>query len=148
VGRAIRAWCAAFVRYHRGLGRMPLVWKPWLTCLLAANMIVPLFYLTRFEALVVFGCALVNGAIFVTVTAFTGFSRLLGVGHIPWMVLVPFLATRLAHVPADDAYGWWLRIVMVLDFISIFLDAANVVRYLAGERGEMVAGLEPPRPGL
>ena len=29
----------AFVKYHRGLGKMPLAWKPWLISLLLANMI-------------------------------------------------------------------------------------------------------------
>jgi hypothetical protein len=131
----------AFVRYHRGLGRMPVRWKPWLLSLLLANMIVPLFYLTRLEAQVVLGVALLGGATFVVLTAFTGFSRLLGLAHLWWIPLILFLLNRLAPYPVTTAYGFWLRAVIVLDAGSLILDAANVVRYLRGDRQEMVAGL-------
>ena len=131
----------AFVRYHRGLGRMPVRWKPWLISLLAANMIVPLFYITRLEAKVVLGVALLGGATFVVLTAFTGFSRLLGLAHFWWIPLVFFLSNRLDSYPATTAYGIWLRAVIVLDTGSLILDLANVVRYLRGDRNEMVAGL-------
>ena len=131
----------AFVRYHRGLGRMPVRWKPWLISLLAANMIVPLFYITRLEAKVVLGVALLGGATFVVLTAFTGFSRLLGLAHFWWIPLVVFLSNRLDSYPATTAYGIWLRAVIVLDTGSLILDLANVVRYLRGDRNEMVAGL-------
>jgi hypothetical protein len=109
-------------------------------------MIVPLFLFPRFEALVVFGCALVTGTLFVTVTMLVGYTRLLGVAHTPWIFLVAFLVTRLDDVPANDFYGWWLRAVIVLDAISVVFDAANVLRYLAGERDEMVTGLGEREP--
>jgi hypothetical protein len=131
----------AFVRYHRGLGKMPTVWKPWLVSLLTANMIVPLFYLSRCEAQVVLGVALLGGATFVVLTAWTGFSRLLGLAHGWWIPLIFFLLSRLDHYPASTAYGLWLRAVIILDAGSLILDGANVVRYLRGERQEMVAGL-------
>jgi hypothetical protein len=132
----------AFVRYHRGLGRMPMVWKPWLLALLNANMILPWLFATRIEAQVVFGVALFTGALFILLTAYSGFSRLLGLAHLPWIPLIVFLSTRLSIVPADTPYGWWLRAVIVLNAGSVLLDAANVVRYLAGDRDEMVAGLD------
>ena len=131
----------AFVRYHRGLGQMPIHWKPWLISLLTANMIVPLFYLTRWEAQVVLGVSLLGGATFVVLTAWTGFTRLLGLAHGWWIPLIFFLLNRLDQNPASTAYGFWLRTVIVLDAGSLVLDAANVVRYLRGDRQEMVAGL-------
>ena len=120
---------------------MPVRWKPWLISLLAANMIVPLFYITRLEAEVVLGVALLGGATFVVLTAFTGFSRLLGLAHFWWIPLVVFLSNRLDSYPATTAYGIWLRAVIVLDTGSLILDLANVVRYLRGDRNEMVVGL-------
>jgi len=128
----------AFVRYHRGLGRMPARWKPWLLSLLAANMILPLLFITQREAQVVLGTALLGGATFVVLTAFTGFSRLLGLAHFWWIPLIVFLLTRLAPHPATTPYGIWLRTVILLDTVSLVLDTANVVRYLRGDRKEMV----------
>jgi hypothetical protein len=124
---------------------MPLRWKPWLISLLAANMIAPLFWIHRWEAQVVFGTALLNGATFVVLTAISGFSRLLGLGHIYWIPLVCFLWQRLDQVPGDTAYGFWLRAVIVLNCGSLVLDASNVVRYIAGDRDEMVGGLSQDR---
>lgn len=136
----------AFIHYHRGLGKMPIRWKPWLILLLVANMIAPLFILHRWEAQVVFGVALLNGATFVVLTAISGFSRLLGLGHIFWFPLIFFLWTRLAQHPIQTPVGVWIRAVIVLNAGSLVLDAANVVRYIAGDRGEMITGLSDRPP--
>ncbi len=138
----VSAFGKAFVRYHRGLGRMPVSWKPWLLSLLAANMIVPLFYLhVSLEAWVIFGVALLNGATFVVLTALTGFSRLLGLGHIFWIPLVVWLWGRLEAFPGSSLFACWLWAVVILDTGSVVLDAANVVRFIRGDRAEMVEGL-------
>lgn len=132
----------AFVRYHRGLGKMPLRWKPFLTCLLVANMIAPLFAMYRLECQVLFGVALLNGAMFVVLTAYTGFSRLLGFGHIFWIPLIVFLTLRLDDLPADDTvHRTWMLVVVALNGISLLLDTYNVIRYFRGDRDELVAGL-------
>ncbi len=137
----LRDFLDGLVRYHLGLGKMPLRWKPWLTLLLVGNMIVPLFYLGRLEAQVVFATAIVNGILFSIVTAASGFSRLLGLGHLPWIPLVIFLWMRLDQWPPDDFYGIWLRVLIAINIGSIVLDAINVVRYVRGDRGEMVEGI-------
>ena len=129
---------AAFIRYHRGLGRMPLRWKPWLLCLLVANMIAPLVWMNRQEAQVVFGVALLNGATFVVLTAVSGFSRLLGLGHVFWVPLIYYLWQQRLDVPPNTYFGGWLRAVMVLNLGSLVLDMGNVIRYIAGDRKEMV----------
>lgn len=136
-----RALAIGFLKYHRGLAKMPLAWKPWLVSLLVANMIAPLLWMDRLEAQVVFGVALVNAATFVILTSLCGFSRLLGLAHIYWIPLVIFLWQRLELFPPDTAYGFWIRAVMVLDAGSVVLDASNVIRYVRGERDEIVAGL-------
>jgi len=131
----------AFVAYHRGLGKMPRHWKPWLLLLLCANMIMPLCFANRFEARVIFLVALLNGAIFVVLTAISGFSRLLGLGHVLWIPLIYYLWGRLDQIPSETMYGLWIRAVIILDAISLVLDASNVARYIAGERSDMVPGL-------
>jgi hypothetical protein len=131
----------AFVRYHRGLGRMPARWRPWLISLLIANMILPWVFITRLEARVVFVVALLNGAFFVLLTAASGFSRLLGLGHLFWVPLIFFLWPRLEQFPIDTFYGTWLRALVVLNSVSVVLDAVNVFLYCRGDREELVSGL-------
>jgi len=137
----------AFVRYHRGLARMPLYWKPWLMSLLSSNMIVPLFFLSEHpEAWVVLGTALLTGATFIALTAHSGFSRLLGLGHLAWIPMVIYLAGQVSQAQSGSWFRFWLITVIVLDTGSLFLDAANVVRYWLGEREEMVKGLSGEKP--
>ncbi|MFP6659807.1 MAG: hypothetical protein VB853_16600 [Pirellulales bacterium] len=135
------AFIPGLIRYHRGLGKMPVRWKPWLTLLLVGNMIVPLFYITRLEAQVVLGVAVLNGLIFSLITGLTGFSRLLGLGHLSWIPLIVFLWLRLDQSSLDQFYRLWLQILIVANAGSVILDAANVIRYLRGDRDEMVEGL-------
>jgi len=117
---------------------MPRRWKPWLFTLLCANMIIPLYFVDRLEAQIVFAVALLNGAIFVVLTAISGFSRLLGLAHFSWIPLVVFLWLRLDQGPLNSVFGLWIRAVIVLNATSILLDASNVVRYIAGDHEEMV----------
>ena len=135
----------AFIRYHRGLGKMPRRWKPWLMSLLMSNMIVPFLFLSEHqEAWVVLGTALVTGAAFIVLTAFSGFSRLLGFGHLPWVPMLVYLIVRFPEAQQSYPETWfilWLQAVIVLDIGSLILDTANVVRYFRGEHGEMVEGL-------
>ncbi len=98
----------AFVRYHRGLGKMPRRWKPWLMSLLMSNMIVPLFFLSNhMEAWVVLGTALLTGATFIALTAYSGFSRLLGFGHLPWVPMLVYLILRLPDAQQDFPETWF-----------------------------------------
>ena len=117
---------------------MPRRWKPWLFCLLAANMILPLFWIGRPEARVVLGTALCAGGISVAVTALTGFTRLVSLGHLLWVPLIAYLVLTLDGHPSSTSYGLWLRMVIALNALSLILDAGNVIRYIAGDREEMV----------
>jgi len=74
-------------------------------------------------------------------TARFGFTRILGLGHVLWIPLLGWLAFRLGEIPADDAFGVWIRGLMVVNTLSLVLDAADVIRYAAGDRKEVVAGL-------
>ena len=93
------------------------------------------------EAIIVFSTALVCGATFIALTAYSGYSRLLGFAHLPWIPLVIYLITRLGDTPFEPFFGFWLRAVIVLDIGSMILDTSNVIRYFSGDRQEMVAGL-------
>ncbi len=82
----------------------------------------------------------------VLVTALTarfGFSRIIGLGHIAWVPLLGFLWSQLPVLPATDAFGIWLRAVIVLNATSLVLDAVDAVRFARGDRAETVPTLSP-----
>ncbi len=138
---AIRWFWDGFVRYHRGLGRLPGRLKPFLASLLIANMIAPLFGLWQVEARVVLAVAILNGIIFVLLTARFGFTRILGLGHVLWIPLILYLTTRLDVHAATSVHGIWIRVVILINSISLVFDTWNVIQYLGGKREELVSGL-------
>ncbi len=130
-----------FLRFNRGMMRMPLYWQPWLLLLVTVNVVIPLFFVGRFEAQMVLGAMVVNIILMTLLTGLTGFSRLLGLGHYPWFPLLYFLWTQLDRIPADDFFGIWIRVLMVLNALSLVLDTVDAARYVAGDREETVQGL-------
>ena len=131
----------AFVKFNRGMLQMPVHWRLWLMLLITANLIVPLFFISQVEAQVVVGVVLASIILTTVLTALSGFTRLLGLGHILWIPLLYFLWARLGQNPADSSFGIWIRVLMTLNGASLVIDTVDVIRYIAGDREETVAGL-------
>ncbi len=131
----------AFLKFNKGIMRLPLPWRLWMVLLVALNLVVPLFFFDRLEAQLVLVTMVVSMFLMTGLTAVSGFSRLLGLGHIAWIPLVAFLWTRLSEVPASDFYGMWLRVLLVANSLSLVIDLVEVVRYAAGDREETLGNL-------
>lgn len=121
--------------------KMPLPWRMWLLLLVVVNMLIPFFFLDRPEARIALGASMIGMMLMTTLTHFSGFTRLLGLGHTTWFPLIYFFWTRLAQTPADDFFGIWLRALMILNALSLIIDVADVIRYLTGDRLETIKGL-------
>ncbi len=132
----------AFIKFNQGISKMPIYAQAWVMLLVAANLVVPLFYLTRWESKVVAGTFLMGALLMTIITALSGFSRLLGLGHFLWFPMLYFLWTRLDHFPATDFFGIWLRILILMNAISLVIDVTDVIRYIMGDREEIVKGLD------
>ncbi len=128
-----------FVKFNRGVMKMPIGWQLWLLLLVAHNLVAALFFVDRPEAQLTLGAIAASMIIFSIMTARFGFTRILGLGHILWIPLVGFLVTRLGANPADDFFGIWLRSLIAVNTISLVIDAVDVIRYARGERAETVA---------
>ena len=131
----------AFIKFNKGMLKMPLHWQLWLMLLVTANVVTPLFFLHHVEALVVLGTILASMPLMTLLTARFGFTRIVGLGHILWIPMLAFLFTRLGDIPASDAFGIWIQALIVLNSVSLVIDAVDVARYIAGDREETVAGL-------
>ncbi len=131
----------AFIKFNKGMMKMPFHWQLWLVLLLTVNLIVPFFYIDRVEAQVVLAVLVASFVLSTILTARVGFTRLLGLGHILWVPLLWFLWTRLVLNPPHDLFGIWFRTVMTLNAMSLVIDAIDVIRYIAGDRAETVKGL-------
>ena len=113
---------------------LPTYWIAWLLLLIATNMIIPLIYLNTVEGKLVL-LAMICGAVTQTaIFSAKGFVRLLGIGHIYWIPLIIWLWTRLDPIPIDSLFGQWLVSVLILNSLSLIVDASDVIRYIRGER--------------
>ena len=127
------------IRFMRTMLRLPGRWVAWVGLLVAANMVAPLFFLPRPEALVVLGALMLGAVTQMTLFARLGFVRLLGVGHVWWLVMLPWLWTRADVLRPEGAFGWWISAVVLLNSLSLVIDTTDVARYLMGDRAPQIA---------
>lgn len=114
--------------------RLPMLWPVWLMVLAAVNMIAPLFFLGTIEAVAVLIIFAASAMAMMILYARYGLVRLLGIGHIAWLGLVPWLVYRLAGLEVGSPVWSFVLAVIVIDSVSLVLDIADVVRYWRGDR--------------
>ncbi|MDP1569347.1 MAG: hypothetical protein Q8L86_05030 [Vicinamibacterales bacterium] len=118
--------------FMRHVLAMPMPWPAWVALLFVVNMAAVAF-LPRLEAWVVLGGLGLGALLQVAIFARLGFVRLLGLGHVPWVAIVPWLWLRL-DLAAEPALSRWMVAVVVLCGVSLAIDTVDVIRYLRGER--------------
>ncbi len=124
----------AMIGFAKGMLSLKKPWVAWLGLLILANMVLPLVFIETLEAELVLA-AFVVGAVFqMAIFHAKGFVRLLGVGHIFWVPLVYWLWTRLDPASLDSFFEYWMLSVVVLDSLSLIVDAVDVLRYVKGDR--------------
>ncbi len=122
----------------RTMLHLPKPWVAWLAVLIFVNLAGGLYHLGSLEGILVVATFL--GAIIVMEAIFKakGFVRLLGLGHIFWVPLVPWLALRLDWGRLDSAFTLWVAAVVVMNTLSLIIDAITVVQYARGDRAPTI----------
>jgi hypothetical protein len=124
----------ALIGFNKGILAMPKPWLGWTILLVSANLVSPWFFLGKLEATVVLVGVMLSLTLMITLYAKYGFVRLLGLGHAPWLLTVPWLWSRLAQAKESELFYYWLLAVVVLDSVSLIIDAVDAIRYWLGER--------------
>ncbi len=109
-------------------------WRAWVGALLAANLVAPLFFLETIEARLVLAALFIGAAIQMIIFKRKGWIRLLGLGHVLWLAMVPWLVMRLDWAALDTPFSQWMLAVIALNAASLVIDIVDVFRYFAGER--------------
>jgi len=97
-----------------------------------ANFLSPLIFITTLEGQVVLGTGIVSAIIQMGIFQAKGFVRLLGIGHSPWIPMLVWLWTRLDW--DFSIFAYWILALIVLNSLSLIIDAVDVARYLMGEK--------------
>ena len=92
---------------------LPIPWLIWLAMLVLVNAVAPLFFIEHREAQAVFGATMLAALIQMVVFKAKGYVRLLGIGHLPWVPVVLWLASRTSAIGTDTLFGQWILAVIV-----------------------------------
>ena len=125
---------AAMTGFMGSIFKMPPGWRIWVGILLLANMIVPLFFLPRLEAVIVPVALMLGGMSQMAIFGRLGFVRLLGLGHFWWIPMLAWLWARVDLFAPQGAFGYWLLALFVVNSLSLLIDVTDVVRYARGDR--------------
>ncbi len=116
---------------------MMLLPKPglaWMGLLIGVNLVIPLYFIQTLEAKVVLAAMICGLLIMTALFGAQGFVRLLGIGHIAWVPMIPWLIMRFDNTSFESFFGYWLAAVIILNFLSLIIDGIDVMRYIRGER--------------
>ena len=62
------------------------------------------------------------------------FSRLIGLCHLPWIALLPWIVWRIMAVDHSGIQKAWMIYVVVTILVSLLFDTFDVVRYFRGDK--------------
>lgn len=130
----------AMLQFLQSLNGMALGWRLWIGVLMIANGLGPLLSFRSIEGRVTLMVFLLSAIIMSQLHQRIGFVRLLGVGHFPWFLLIPWLYVRHGVAEPGSPVAAWILSVIVLNSVSLTIDVVDVSRYVLGDREPQVHG--------
>jgi len=124
--------------FMQGLRSLDWPWQVWVLALGAVNVVGGFAYIARPEGRATLLAMAVAMGVMVGVVRARGFVRLLGIGHlVAWGPLLAWLVLRFDSLPATGGLRRWVVALVVVNGLSLVIDALDVVRYARGERAPM-----------
>ena len=113
------------------LARQPVWVSVWVAMLALANIASLLFW-PELLAKVIFTIFMVSALTIMTLYSYFGFEKILGIGHVFWIFLLPYILLQLAHT--DGLFFLYLVTLLVLLIVSLVLDVIDVWIYIRNVR--------------
>ena len=115
------------------LFRFSMLPRIWAILLILVNAASLLFIHTSYGQV---GFAAVCAAILVMAIIYArlGFVRLLGVGHIFWVPMLIWFGMNLPNGHEQPLLYSWVICLMIVNSVSLVIDAIDVARFISGER--------------
>jgi hypothetical protein len=132
----------AFKDFMTGVFSLAIGWRIWLFLLMTLNFLIPVFFYNTREAQITIAAFFASGFFGIVLVKIQGFTRLLGLMHIPWVPLTYYLIGQLDDYPVSQPIGLWIRGLLILNGISLCIDFLDVFRYFRGERKIVGEGQE------
>lgn len=130
----IMSWLEPIYHLNRGIKSMPIGWQVFVMCQSIVNVFVPIYFRDTVQGqatLVAFAISMILGYI---ITAKTGFSRLIGLCHLPWIPLLIWIGLQMPSAPTDHPMFYWMVALLGINGLSVLVDMVDVIRYIGGDR--------------
>lgn len=114
------------------LVRFPLFLRLWIVTLISINMAGAYFWDTiegKVSVIVFNVGAMLMSALYMKY----GFAKILGVGHIGWVALVPWFAFFRIEQAEDPALKTWMTLFVIINSMSLGLDMMDVYHFSKGK---------------
>lgn len=125
------------IRFTQGLLRMPLYAQIWVVMLGIVNTLPAIYWLQHAESRVILIIFIANLVLMLIITSRFGFRRILGAAHFLWYPLIVYLLARIDGVQDSDMRAW-IVVLMAMNAVSLIIDTVDVVRWIRGDRDELV----------
>ena len=112
--------------FFTDLAKQPLWVSVWVAILALANIASLLFW-PAFLVKVIIVTFIVSAVAMMTLYSYFGFEKILGIGHVFWVFLVPYILLQLPHT--DGIFFAYLVTLSALLTISLVLDSTDVWKY-------------------
>lgn len=119
----------AFKEFMKGILSLSLGWQLWVGLMWVLNMVAPIMFLKHIEAQITLVAMMAGGMTGIALVKVQGFTKLLGVMHIYWVPLVLYLLQQVETLSPSDLFCKWMWSVIVVNSISLIIDAADVITY-------------------
>ena len=117
--------------FFSDLARQPVWVSAWVAILALANIASLLFW-PELLAKVIFTIFMVSALTMMALYSYFGFEKILGIGHVFWIFLLPYIFLQLAHT--GGMFFLYRVTLSVLLIISLVLDAIDVWTYFHNVR--------------
>ncbi len=114
------------ILFFTDLTKQPLWVSVWVAILALVNIASLLFWPEPL-AKMIFITFMVSAMIMMALYSYFGFEKILGIGHVFWIFLLPYILLQLVHV--DGRFFLYLVTLSVLLTISLVFDAIDVWKY-------------------
>lgn len=115
------------------LFRFPPLVRMWAILVAVVNMLAVVFLNTVYGQVVTLAL-LAALVIMAWIYAHYGFTRLLGIGHLTWVVMLPWLYFQLDDLDRDSMLYYWIAALLVINSICLAVDTVDVARFGFGDR--------------
>lgn len=117
--------------FFRDLAKQPLWVSAWVAMLAFAN-VASIFYWPETLARVILVLFIVSSVLMMALYSYFGFEKILGLGHVLWIFLLPYIVVHLDDV--DGSFLAYLVVLAILITISLVFDILDVWRYVRDRR--------------